>query len=149
MNKLASPMYSIHRLDNTSTLMYIINMKRRCLCIISSSIEQRGDSSIDNFLDELDKKSRGKAAAHLSLLEEQGPHLKRPYADVVRGKIRELRIHQSSNQYRILYFFQVRDQIVLTHGFFKKTQQLKETDIELAERRMEDWLRRFPAGGGT
>ena len=110
---------------------------------------ERGDSPVDDFLDGLDKKSLAKVAAHLSLLEEQGPHLKRPYADVVRGKIRELRIHQSSNQYRILYFFQVRDQVVLTHAFSKKTQQLKEKDIELAERRMEDWLRRFPAGGGV
>lgn len=110
---------------------------------------ERGDSPVDDFLDGLDKKSLAKVAAHLSLLEEHGPHLKRPYADVVRGKIRELRIHQSSNQYRILYFFQVRNQVILTHAFSKKTQQLKEKDIELAERRMEDWLCRFPAGGGV
>jgi phage-related protein len=110
---------------------------------------ERGDSPIDDFLDELDKKSRAKVAAHLSLLEEEGPNLKRPYADVIRGKIRELRIHHSTNQYRILYFFQMREQIVLVHAFSKKTQQLKEKDIELAERRMEDWIRRFPAGGVT
>jgi len=110
---------------------------------------ERGDSPVDDFLDSLDKKSRAKVAAHLSLLEEQGPNLKRPYADIVRGKIRELRIQQSSNQYRILFFFQVRDQIVLTHAFTKKTQQLKEKDIELAEKRMEDWMQRFPKGGVT
>ena len=108
---------------------------------------ERGDSPVDDFLDGLDKKARAKVAAHLSLLEEQGPHLKRPYADVVRGKIRELRIHQSSNQYRMLYFFQMRNQVVLTHILSKKTPQLKEKDIELAERRMEDWLWRFPTGG--
>jgi len=108
---------------------------------------ERGDSPIDAFLDRLDKKSRAKVAAHLSLLEEQGPNLRRPYADIVRGKIRELRIHHSSNQYRILYFYQMRDQIVLVHAFSKKSQQLKEKDIELSERRMEDWMRRFPAGG--
>lgn len=88
-------------------------------------------------------------AAHLSLLEDKGPTLKRPYADVVRGKIRELRIHYRSNQYRILYFFKLRDQIILVHAFSKKTQRLKERDIELAERRMEDWMRRLPAGGKT
>ena len=110
---------------------------------------ERYDSPVDDFLDELDKKSRAKVAAHLSLLEEQGPDLKRPYADVVRGKIRELRIHHSSNQYRILYFFHLREQIVLVHAFSKKTQQLREKDIELAERRMEDWMRLFPAGGVT
>ena len=108
---------------------------------------ERGASPIDEFFDGLDKKSRAKVAAHLSLLEEKGPNLKRPYADIVRGKIRELRIHHSSNQYRILYFLQVRDQIGLVHGFAKKTQQLKEKDIELAESRMEEWIRRFPSGG--
>jgi phage-related protein len=47
----------------------------------------------------------------------------------------------------MLYFFQVRNQVVLTHILSKKTPQLKEKDIELAERRMEDWLWRFPTGG--
>lgn len=107
----------------------------------------RGDSPIDDFLDGLDKKTRAKVAAYLSLLEEQGPNLKRPYSDIVRGKIRELRIHHSSNQYRILYFFQVHNQIVLIHAFLKKTQRLKKTDIDLAERRMEEWIQRFPEGG--
>ena len=85
-------------------------------------------------------------AAHLSLLEEQGPNLKRPYADIVRGKVRELRIRQSSNHYRILFFFQASDHIVLAHAFSKKTPQLKEKDIELAERRMEDWIIRIMKG---
>ena len=80
---------------------------------------ERGDSPIDEFLDGLDKKSRAKVASYLSLLEEEGPDLKRPYADAVRGKIRELRIHYSSNQYRVLYFFRVHDQIVLLHAFSK------------------------------
>jgi phage-related protein len=118
-----------------------------CLYNLIFYTTERGDSPVDDFLDALDKKSRAKVAAHLSLLEEQGPNLKRPYADVVRGKIRELRIHQSSNQYRILFFFQARDQIVLVHAFSKKTQQLKEKDIELAERRMEDWIRPIMTGG--
>lgn len=39
------------------------------------------------------------------------------------------------------------DQIVLVHAFSKKEPQLKKMDIELAERRMEEWMRRFPAGG--
>jgi phage-related protein len=114
-------------------------------CLVFYTTE-RGDSPIDEFLDGLDKKSRAKVAAHLSLLEEEGPNLKRPYADVVRGKIRELRIQFSSNQYRILYFFHLRNQIVMVHAFSKKSPQLKEKDLELAEKRMEDWVRRFPSG---
>jgi len=110
---------------------------------------ERGDSPIDEFLDGLDKKSRAKMAAYLSLLEEERPNLKRPYADIVRGKIRELRIQYSSNQYRALYFFHIRDQVVLLHAFSKKSQQLKEKDIKLSEKRMADWMQRFPAGGGV
>ncbi len=102
------------------------------------------DSPIDDFLDKLDVKSRAKVEAYLSLLAEHGPNLKRPYADHVRGKIRELRIHYSSNQYRILYFFYQKDSIVLVHAFAKKTMQLKTGDIELAERRMHDWIKRNP-----
>ena len=41
----------------------------------------------------------------------------------------------------------MRDQIVLAHAFTKKTQQLREKDIVLAEKRMEDWIQRFPIGG--
>jgi phage-related protein len=108
---------------------------------------ERGDSPLDDFLDGLDKKSRAKVAAYLSFLEEQGPNLKRPYADIVSGKIRELRIQYRSNQFRILYFLQMFDQIVLVQALSKKTQQLKKQDIELAEKRMADWIRRFPTGG--
>jgi phage-related protein len=39
------------------------------------------------------------------------------------------------------------DQIALVHAFSKKKRQLKKKDIDLAEKLMEDWMRRFPAGG--
>jgi len=118
-----------------------------CLYNLVFYTAERGDSPLDDFLDGLDKKSRAKVAAYMSLLEEEGQNLKRPYADIVRGKIRELRIHYVSNHYRILYFFHMFDQIVLVHAFSKKTRQLKKKDIDLAEKRMEDWIERFPAGG--
>ena len=108
---------------------------------------ERGDSPIDAFLDDLNIKTRAKVDAHIELLEEHGPNLKRPYADTVRGKIRELRIPYSSNQYRILYFFFMRDQIVLTHALMKKTLELKEKDIALAEKRMADWEQRKTSRG--
>jgi len=50
-------------------------------------------------------------------------------------------------QIAISYLFQLREEIVLLHGFQKQTQQLKERDIELAERRMHDWMQRHPSGG--
>lgn len=130
-------------IDNTSNMMYCyFNPSGETLYQIVFYTTERGDSPIDEFLDAVDKKSRAKIAAHLSILEKLGPNLKRPYADVVRGKIRELRIHFGSNQYRMLYFFHMKDQIIMVHAFAKKSQAIKEGDIDLAERRMKDWIER-------
>jgi hypothetical protein len=39
---------------------------------------ERGDSPLDESMDDLDKKARAKVAAHLSLLEALGPNLSGP-----------------------------------------------------------------------
>ncbi len=100
-------------------------------------------SPIDEFLDGLEVKPRAKIEALLHYLEQKGSKLKRPFAAHVRGKIWELRTVFSSNQYRVLYFFWLKDRFVLLHGFSKKSKRLKGRDISLAESRMEDWLKRY------
>ncbi|HKZ43118.1 MAG TPA: type II toxin-antitoxin system RelE/ParE family toxin [Candidatus Hodarchaeales archaeon] len=103
---------------------------------------EAGESPVTNYLLQLDVKARAKIVKYLELLQQQGPNLKRPYSDVVRGKIRELRVEYQSNQYRVLYFFFHRNEIILVHAFSKKSQKLKEQDIELAEGRMTEWISR-------
>jgi phage-related protein len=80
--------------------------------------------------------------AHIQLLQEQGILLQRPYADFLRDNIHELRVRFSQTQYRVLYFFFSRDQIVLTHGFQKESQKVSETEIDRAIRYRSDWLTR-------
>jgi len=75
---------------------------------------------VDEFLDSLNTKHRAKVLRWLEQLEIMGPNLKRPFADIVKGKIRELRIPFGSNTYRIFYFFFIKRSIILTHGIFKK-----------------------------
>ncbi|MBI5239610.1 MAG: type II toxin-antitoxin system RelE/ParE family toxin [Elusimicrobia bacterium] len=86
-------------------------------------------------------KHEAKAQKFLHLLEERGPSLPRPYADALRGKIRELVVDIQHHGYRFLYFFSGRT-IVMTHGFLKKTQQTPVEEISRAEKYMDDWLRR-------
>jgi hypothetical protein len=90
---------------------------------------ERDDSPIDEFLDGLDMKSRAKVAAHLSLLEEQGPNLKRPYADIVRGKIRELRIHFSSNSVSYPLFLSGEGSNRLAPCFFKEDAAVERDGV--------------------
>src|SRR5262249_23170113 len=101
-----------------------------------------GRRPVQEFLESLDNKAQAKVATRIELLEEQGPNLVRHYADIVRGKIRKLRIEYSSNDYRVLCFFVLKNNIILFNGFKKKTQELKKNDIEIAEERMKDWIDR-------
>jgi hypothetical protein len=104
----------------------------------------RGEEVVKSFLDGLEKKVQGKIYFSIALLQEQGPNLKRPYADIVQGKIRELRVRFAHNQIRILYFFFHNDQIILLNGFKKKEWAIDLREIEKARQRMEDWIARNP-----
>lgn len=94
------------------------------------------------FLEDAPPKARGKMLRWLELLEQQGPQLLRPYADIVQGKIRELRTEHSGVQYRLLYFFWGR-RVVVTHGFVKKTMAVPEAEISRAIRAMHDFYRQL------
>lgn len=98
-----------------------------------------GRCPMDEFLDEINVKARAKVMRWIGKLEAVGPDLPRPYADPVRGKIRELRLVFASDQYRCLYFFDGR-KIILTHGFIKKTEKVPENEIERAENMMREYF---------
>ena len=104
-----------------------------------------GECPSQDFLDGLAPKIRGKVAKWLELLEREGPHLPRPYADVVRGKIRELRVSFGGLHHRLLYFFHGK-YIVVTHGFVKKTAAIPEEELVKAQRYMADFEARTTRG---
>ena len=106
----------------------------------------RGDAPVREFLDELPNKVRSKAQALITLLSEEGPNLPRPYADIVQGKIRELRIRFGSDNIRILYCFFIKDYIVLLHAFRKKTDRIPRQELDLAQSRMHDFVGRYQKG---
>ncbi len=104
-----------------------------------------GRSPVEEFMNSLLPRVRAKFLKWTLLLEEKGPDLPRPYADILQGKIRELRLKFGSDQYRFLYFF-CGKKIVLTHGFAKKTDRVPEEEIERAGRMMNDFLFRLKGG---
>ena len=93
------------------------------------------------FLLSLAAKPQAKAQKLIRYLQQHGPDLPRPYSDMLRGKIRELRMGYGSLQVRFLYFFEGKS-IVLVSGFLKETPAVPEEEIVRAERRMTDWLNR-------
>ncbi len=101
----------------------------------------RDEAPALKFLLSLGPKPQAKAQKLILYLQQQGPDLPRPYADTLRGKIRELRMEYGSLQMRFLYFFEGKS-IVLVSGFLKKTSEVPEEEIARAERRMAEWLNR-------
>ncbi|MBU4479548.1 MAG: type II toxin-antitoxin system RelE/ParE family toxin [Candidatus Omnitrophica bacterium] len=98
-------------------------------------------SPVDDYLDTMPEKHRQKVMAIMARLEEEGPNLKRPHADILRGKIRELRCGFHTFEHRFLYFFRNKI-IVITHGFLKKTRAVPKGEITSAEQAMREWTKR-------
>ena len=98
-----------------------------------------------DFLNSLPIKVRAKVSKWIIKLEEYGPNLPRPYADIVQGKIRELRIIFASTQYRLLYFFYGK-YVIITHGFIKKTDSVADNELKKAEYMMRDFELRVKEG---
>lgn len=105
----------------------------------------RGECPFQAFLDSSDAKVQAKFIKLLDLLEEHGPNLKRPYADILRDGIRELRARHGTKRYRALFFFFIGQTIVITHGIIKKTDGVPPAEIDRALRCRADFLQRRTA----
>lgn len=95
---------------------------------------------VKEFLNSLVLPTRARVAKLFNRLTEYGVLLKEPYTRQVRGKIRELRIKDSQGAIRVLYFTYTGRRFILLHGFIKKTGKTPVQDIELAEKRMRDFI---------
>ncbi len=104
--------------------------------------DNRGRRPVEEFIDGLSPKMKAKVFGRLELLEEHGPALGMPFSRHLDDGIFELRTVQGNDTTRILYFFVVGNEIVLTHGFVKKTQKTPAWEIERAKRIREDWRSR-------
>ncbi len=98
---------------------------------------------IQEFIDSRTQTEQAKILAFLSILEEKGPNLPRPYADLLQEGIHELRVKVSGQQVRILYFFCYRSYIVLTHAFTKSSARVPSREIRKANQYREDFLNRY------
>ena len=107
---------------------------------------EKGVSELKDFIQSRKDQEQQKILAWIALLEEKGPQVPRPYADLLRDGIHELRIKLTGNQVRVLYFFCYRNIVVLTHAFTKTTSKVPEDQIKKALKCRDDVLQRFKKG---
>lgn len=85
------------------------------------------------YLDSMQDNHQKKAVAHMARLKMEGHMVQRPTVGHVRGKIKELRCGVGTFEHRFLFFFDGR-KIILTHGFLKKEDAIREGEIVRAEK---------------
>lgn len=105
-------------------------------------VKQDGSCPVEEFILSLDDKMQAKIFRSLELLEEFGNQLREPHSKQLIDGIYELRVKQSSNITRVLYFFYINKKIILTNGFIKKTQNTPERQIDIAKKRRFEYLKR-------
>ncbi len=99
--------------------------------------EPNGDVPLQEWLGTLKKSNPtvyAKCLQRILALGNFGYELRRPLADPLRDGIYELRIRNSHINYRMLYFFNGKNAVVLTHGLTKEGE-VPNTQIDLAVRR--------------
>ena len=94
-------------------------------------VDDRGDSPVKEFIDELPLGEQAKVFAYINELKKQGHNLRRPLADFVKDGIYELRPKAN----RLFYFFFLKETVVFVHAIKKKTNEIPEKDIALSLKR--------------
>ncbi len=100
----------------------------------------RGDEPVKNFIDMQSLDAQAEILHVIGLLQEFALTLGLPYVRKIgKSGIRELRIHHSSDYYRIFYFAFTGRRFVLLHAFLKKARKTPNMEVEIALKRMDDY----------
>lgn len=97
----------------------------------------------EEFIDAQDMKMQAKIYRNINLLKEKGNSLRRPYSEYLEEGIFQIRSQVGNDISRILYFFYVGKEIVLTNGFIKKTQNTPMNELDLAKKYRAEYLQRM------
>lgn len=97
-----------------------------------------GTEPVRDWLTSLAKLDRQRIGEGISYVQFKWP-IGKPHVDHLCGAIWEVRITLRSRIARVL-FSVVDDEMILLHGFIKKTQRTEKNEINLAEIRFKDWI---------
>lgn len=100
-----------------------------------------GSEPIVEFLDSLNPKQRVKVLRSIQMLRDVGMSLPMPHKKYLGDGIYELRVQLSSNIFRVLFIHVEGNEIVLLHGFQKKTQATPSKEIDRAKRYRADYIK--------
>lgn len=110
--------------------------------VIEFYTNEDGTSPVREFLETLDTKTQARFLWAIEQLRERNVQASEPLVKHLEDKLWELRRESSGNIYRLLYFFYTGRKIIFVHGFQKKTQKTPRREIETAQARLDEYVRR-------
>jgi phage-related protein len=100
---------------------------------------ENGSEPVREWLKSLPKDERKAIGEDIAYIQFKWP-IGKPRIDHLRGAVWEVRTSLTNRIARTLFAVEGR-QMVLLHGFIKKTQRTPNEDIKLAEKRFKEWQR--------
>ncbi len=102
-----------------------------------------GTSEFIEYISSLSAKDKAKLLATISKTEENGIEVakKMKWVEKLRDGIFEIRSKQGSDIQRALYFYQTENELLITHGFTKKTQKTPVNEIKHAKAMRDRYIR--------
>ncbi|OGH87539.1 MAG: hypothetical protein A3J93_03360 [Candidatus Magasanikbacteria bacterium RIFOXYC2_FULL_42_28] len=92
------------------------------------------DQTLENFVDDLEKSTIAKVVRAIELLEHFGYKLGMPHSKKISVRLFELRI-RGKQEVRIFYIYK-DNEIVLLHGFVKKSDRIPEKELKLVNQKL-------------
>lgn len=100
-----------------------------------------GSSPVLNWLQNQNPRVQAKFTRIFGLLGERGISVGMPHVRSIQNtKLFEIRTAQNTNIYRIFYFAYTKRRFILLHGFQKKSQKTPKKEIEVAEKRLKQFV---------
>ena len=104
------------------------------------------EEPVRNFIVNLPSKERAKVVQEIENIRSEGIYLGLPFVKKLVGReykgLWELRVRFGSDYVRIIYFLHTEKTFVLLHGFKKKTNRTPRRELEIAKRRMMEYIKK-------
>jgi phage-related protein len=104
---------------------------------------ENGESPMEDFLNSLDPKSRVKTIWVLELLESTR-YVSTSFFKKLKGSgdLWEVRVNYSKTSIRIISYLSTFDELVLLHGFIKKSMTIPRKEMIIAQTRRQNHINR-------
>ncbi|MBI2850305.1 MAG: type II toxin-antitoxin system RelE/ParE family toxin [Chloroflexi bacterium] len=102
--------------------------------------DDRGKEPVNDFIHAQSSSAQIRIVHVIELLQRYGLTLRPPHVrKITKSGLWELRVHHSSDYYRIFYFAYTGRKFVLLHAFLKKTAKTPVREKEIALKRMDEY----------